>query len=59
MTNREPETAVSARVQKIKSIKNEQLFIFYFLFFLSLFCISLNLKLVTHLSIISMVILHT
>ena len=52
MTDGEPETAVSANLQKIKSIKN-QLKSFVFIF------ISLNLKLVTHLSIISMVILHT
>ena len=49
MTDGEPETVVSASLQKIKSIKNP---IIHFL-------ILLNLKLVTHLSIISMVILHT
>ena len=51
MTNGELETVVSASLQKIKLIKNP---IKHFYFF-----ISLNLKLVTHLSIISMVILHT
>ena len=38
MTNREPETAVSASLQKIKSIKNQQT---SFSFFFS-FCISLK-----------------
>ena len=51
VTDGEPETVVSASLQKIKSIKNP---IFCYLFF-----ISLNLKLVTRLSVISMVILHT
>ena len=54
MTNGEPETVVSASLQEIKSIKNpikqqpqqQKL-------------ISLNLKLVIYLAIISMVILHT
>ena len=52
MTDGEPETVVSASLQKIKLIKNpiKDFFTFF---------ISLNLKLVTHLSIISMVILHT
>ena len=48
-----PETAVSASLQKIKSIKNQHKH-FFILFF-----ISLNLKPVTHLSMILMVILHT
>ena len=52
MTDGEPETVVSASLQKIKSIKNPIKH-----FFKSF--ISLNLKLVTHLSIISMVNLHT
>ena len=46
------ETVVYASLQKIKSIKNPIKFYFYFF-------ISLNLKLVIHFSIISMVILHT
>ena len=49
VTDGEPETAVSANKQKIKSIKNQHQYIY----------ISLHLRLVTHLSIISMVILHT
>ena len=52
MTDGEPETVASASLQKIKSIKNP---VKHFLFFI----ISLNLKLVTHFSVISMVILHT
>ena len=52
VTDGEPETVVSASLQKIKSIKNPVKHFFYFF-------ISLNLKLETHLSIISMVILHT
>ena len=55
MTDGVPETVVSASLQKIKSIKNPIVFIL----FLFLFFILLNLKLVTHLSIISVVILHT
>ena len=46
----EPETAVSTSLQKTKSIINQQTFFF---------SPPLNLKLVTHLSVISMVILHT
>ena len=46
VTDGEPETVVSASLQKIKSIKNPIKY-------------SLNLKLVTHLSVISTVILHT
>ena len=49
MTDGEPETVVSASLQKIKLIKTPIL----------IFFISLNLKLVTHLSVILMVILHT
>jgi len=42
VTDGEPETAVSASLQKIKSIKNQyKLFIFYFLFLL-------NLRIVNH-----------
>jgi len=52
VTDGEPETVVSASLQKIKLIKKP---IKFFHFFFS----SLNLKLVTHLSIILMVILHT
>ena len=52
VTDGEPETVVSASLQKIKSIKNP--IKHFYLFF-----ISLNLKLMTHLSIVSMVILHT
>ena len=52
VTDGEPETAFSASLQKIKSIKNQHKHF-------SSFFISLNLKLVAHLSIISMVILHT
>ena len=52
MTDEEPETAVSASLQKIKSIKNQQKHFFSFF-------ISLNLKLVTHLLIISTVKKHT
>ena len=52
VTDGEPETVVLASLQRIKSIKNQIKFFFFFL-------ISLNLKLVTHLSVISMVILHT
>ena len=48
----EPKTVVSASLQKIKSIKNLLKHFYHFF-------ISLHLKLVTHLSIISMVILHT
>ena len=47
VTDGEPETVVSAILQKIKSIKNEMIF-----FFSSFFFPPLNLKLVTHLSII-------
>ena len=52
VTDGEPETVVSASLQKIKSIKNllKHLFSFF---------ISLNLKLVIHLSVISIVILRT
>ena len=52
VTDGEPEIVVSASLQKIKSIKNPIKHVF-------LFFISLNLKLVTHLSVISMVILNT
>ena len=52
VTDGEPEIVVSASLQKIKSIKNpiKHVFIIF---------ISLNLKLVTHLSVISMDILNT
>ena len=53
MTDGEPETVVSASLQKIKLIKNPMKHLFFYFF------ISLNLKPVTHLSVISMVILHT
>ena len=52
VTDGEPETVVSANLQKTKSIKTPIKHFFHFF-------ISLNLKLVTHLSIISVVILHT
>ena len=53
VTDGDPETVVSASLQKVKSIKNV-LKHFFFLFFLSL-----NLKLVTHSPVISIVILRT
>ena len=54
VTDGESETAVSASLQKIKLIKNQHI-----KYKKSPFFIWFNLKLVTHLSIISMVILHT
>ena len=50
VTDGEPETVVSASLQKIKLIKNP-------IKKKKMFFISLNLKLVTHLSVILMVIL--
>ena len=55
VTDGEPETPVSASLQKRKSIKNQH----KLLIFSSIFVFILHLRLVTHLSIISMVILHT
>ena len=57
VTDGEPETAVSASLQKIKSIKNQHKY-YLFIFLLFSFFSSLNLKKVTHLSIISMVTLR-
>ena len=51
VTDGEPKTAVSASLQKMKSIQNQHKH------FVSFF-ISLNLKSVTHLSVILMVIFH-
>ena len=55
VTDREPETAVSANLQKIKPFKNQH----FFLFFLLIFYFIKSQTIVTHLSIITMVILHT
>ena len=52
VTDGDSETAVSASLQKVKPIKNQHKQSFL------IFLISLYLRLVTHLSIISIVILH-
>ena len=52
VTDGDSETAVSASLQKVKPIKNQHTQSFL------IFLISLYLRLVTHLSIISIVILH-
>ena len=52
VTDGDPETVVSASLQKIKSIKNVLKHLFSFF-------LSLNLKLVTHSPVISIVILRT